>query len=286
MHTLYQRVVGMSMEKATTSIQGVLSDCGGGDNLAANVTIPERLKRIQEVTGVAVGVYRFKCLLHLCSNLASSFDYALQGTENVMEEVLKEIEGSALQTGILFKQRSLIVSLGYLVCKILHPSFADGYNLNTEFIKYLRTWNKDKAKEDQIEFVDLGLVNPRGSRFDDSTHNISALNIMLKTGILKGFFTHMRKKNKNQSRLFNALESTLVKDTKLHFVIQAVSMAELSIIRPLDEARVRVTCCVVLCLRGHPLDCLQTHAQSHTCIHHNSSCPRTRWSSVTSCRTS
>lgn len=88
--------------------------------------------------------------------------------------------------------------------------------------------------------MDFAFVSPRGARYDDNTHNLTALNSLLKSGLLKAFMEEEDRKRQGRpgSKLFNALKATLIKSTKLHAMIQAMAIVDLRVIRPLDQARV------------------------------------------------
>ena len=88
------------------------------------------------------------------------------------------------------------------------------------------------------QMADFGFVDPQGSRFDSRTHNVTALNTLLKTGILEGFLDYIREDKTDTSKLWKALRTALLTQPNLRFLIQAVAIVDLRLIRPLDAARV------------------------------------------------
>lgn len=119
-------------------VNATVSDCGGGDRLAAEVTLPKKLEEISRVEGKAASIVHFKCMLHLVSNLVNQMNVAMKDVEKEIEAIVSRVEGCVMHDGILFKvNSSLIQAMGFLTCKLLHSSYDDGYNLSGAFNTFL-----------------------------------------------------------------------------------------------------------------------------------------------------
>ena len=145
-----------SLEEAMRDMRfATLSDCGANDAKAAREVIPEKLREFpEEVNGAADEVVYFKCMLHLISNLVNQLNIAIRDVEVEINELLLEVNKAveSLNAGIFYDKEkdSLVMKLGYLMCKVLHARFDHSYNKHDQFIGFLREWNEKNGTNFEV----------------------------------------------------------------------------------------------------------------------------------------